>query len=354
MTAAAPVPHQDEPKGSPRNTWTFSVREMMTATAAYPERSRDAVRWLHTHAMERGLSMKETAGAIGYDVTVLSRVMRGKYGVDGLPGNLGKVAEAIEALRQRITEQGNVRKVPFVMTPTAKKIHQACDFARVYNLCAIIMGDTQKGKTMALRAYAAEHQPVRYFSVPDAATRRDVVVALLRSMGGAYKSKAGELKMRLADCFDEHMALIVDEVHQAWLTRDGVKEARRTMEMFRWLYDTTGVQIIFSGTRVFGDRIANDAVLEQLKQRAPMELVLPNKTPLGDAWAIAGHFNLTRPAPASDTYAEIRHIVQGTGLRRFTTYLQAAQVSADKGKQPVTWDHFLNAYANFQRLTQGE
>lgn len=347
--AAPAAPALDDPKGSPRNTWKITPAEIMAGTRKYPDAARDSVRWIHNHAVKNGLTMKETAGLIGYDVSVLSRLMRGRYGVDGLGGNLDIVTGKIEQFRARVSEQGDVQRIPFILTPTAKKIHGVCDAARAYGNCAIIMGDTQKGKTMALRAYADADPQVRFFSLPPGASRRTTVQGLLRSMGGAYKSNNSELDSRLAECFDEHQCLIIDEGHQPWLGRYGVRGAHLVMELLRWLYDTTGVQIIFCGTRVFGEKMEDDGVLEQLRQRAPFVLTLPNKTPLGDVWAIAKYYSLE--PPKGDERDDVRHVVEGTGLRRLTTYLQAAKVMADRKKQPVSWALFLKAYDHFEALT---
>ena len=73
----------------------------------------------------------------------------------------------------------------FVLTPSARKIFLACDFARESHTPVILSGPSQIGKTWALRQYQATHNHGRtiLIEVEAACGRRGLIRAAAAASG---------------------------------------------------------------------------------------------------------------------------------------------------------------------------
>ena len=329
--------------------WPMGGDHVMQATGNLPDRQRDLVRWLFFHSAGKGLSMAEAADAIGYDPTNVGRVMRGVYA-----GNMDKVCEAIERLKGIEEQRANIVKTRFVLTTVAKRIHALCDLALIYQNIALVYGDSQIGKTEALleRARIGGRGAVRYIRLPAAASKQGVLHAFAEACGVCATFKLDLLYERIINSIDANTLVIVDELHLAFETYQE-KVCVKVLAMIREIYDRTHCGMILCGTNVAREEIEKGNLkltLEQLRRRGIFRLQLPRVAPWSDRVAIAASFGLE--PPEGHARAVVDEIVQSSGLRAFTSFLQAGGKMAANRKEAFTWAHVVRAYDTVKAYSQ--
>jgi DNA transposition AAA+ family ATPase len=334
-----------------RASWPFGGDHVMAATKELPERQRDLVRWMFFRSIEEGVSLKDAADAIHYSNTVLWRVMKGEY-----EGDVSAVCDAIESYKRICDQRDGIARQAFVETDTAKRIWKICDAATTYQSIAMIFGDSQTGKTTALKEYARRHNhgATKYIRMPAAAGVQMVMRAFADACGISHKCNYEAMRERVQDAIDENTLVIVDELHQAFNTYQ--KHARvAVLEVIREIHDNSNCGMVLCGTNVAREEIErgqHKLLLEQLRRRGIFRLQLPQVAPWSDRVAIAAAYGLSDPEGAArETVDEIVH---ASGLRAYVSYLQAATKVASKRKQPLAWRHVQDAYDTVKKYSKFE
>ena len=341
MTVMEPVPA--------KQPWPFGGDHVMRATLALPEKQRDLVRWLFFNSIATGLSLKEASAAIKYDPTTVGRVMRGAY-----DGNIGKVCDSISRLKELEESREDIVKSRFVKTRVSSLIFDMCDLALVHQNIATVFGESQIGKTEALlaRARAGGRGTAFYVRLPAAASKQGVLRAFAKAFGVRDSRNLDELQERIINAVDANTLLMIDEMHLPFETYQD-RVCVKVMAIIREIYDRTHCGMVLVGTNVFRDEIDRGKfklTLEQLRRRGIYRLQLPNVAPFEDRVAIAASFGFS--APEGHARAVVEEIVRASGLRAYTSFLQAAGKRAANRKQPLSWDHVVAVYETLKAYSQ--
>jgi DNA transposition AAA+ family ATPase len=314
------------------------------ATAELPDHQRSALRWLHAHGAENDYTLAELGRKIRYDETTVYRVFYGKY-----EGRIDNVVAEIESLRKLTEERAKSRKLDFIETALAKKIWRVCEAALEFQRLAFIFGDSQIGKSTALKRYAADHNhgSTIYMSIPTGGALSHFLDALAVALRISPQQKDKELRRRILGAFDDRMLLIVDEAHQALLT----KRTINPLEFVRELHDARGCGVVLAGTNVFRDGIETGSLaplLKQTRRRRLVGLQLPNAPAAKDLNAFAAAYGLP---PASGESLQLQtSVIRDEALGMWLTLLRMASKLAAKQQKKLVWAHVQQAHAGLQTL----
>lgn len=320
------------------------------ATAELPDEQRSAIRRLHAHGAEHDLSLAELGKLVRYDETTLSRVFHGKY-----EGNLANVVKEIADFFALHDERSKGRKLTFIETDLARRVWKVCGAALEYQRIGFIFGDTQIGKTEALRKYQQDHNhgSTIYVSVPTGGSMSLFLAALAKALRISPQQKEKELIRRIFEAFDDRMLLIVDEAHQCLYSK-GETRGARTLEFVRELFDARKCGVVICGTNVFRDEMDSGrfaGVLKQMKRRRLVALQLPSTPTASDLNTIAEAYGL---APATgEALALQTDAIREEGLGFWLTLLRMAAKGASTNKARMAWSHVIRAHAGSKMLEGG-
>ncbi len=321
----------------------------MNATKHYSADARDALRWFFFYCIDVDISRSEAATLVKVDQSTIYRVFTGTY-KDGhgkriLPKTL---LANIKSFRRIEGQRVTLGDVPFVLTPTAKRIWQICDLAVSSNRIASIYGKSQTGKTTALLEYkhAHNHGSTKYIRTEPSSGIHEMMRQIGKECALSPKTSYDKLKDRVVRAVDRNTLLIVDEIHElAFTYRQRSKLS--CVEVLRWLHDTTRCGMVICGTNIWRDEMKDGKdkdLLEQMERRGVFRLQLPSEPTRADLKVIFKKaFNLDWPI------GEAAEIVKETntrqGLTAVTEYLRYGNRLASKADEPLSWKHFEKAYA---------
>ena len=277
----------------------------------------------------------------------LSQLFSGKY-----PAALDNFVAEIEAFRKLTEQRSSVQQIGFIETELSRKIFRCCEGASIYQRIFFIFGVSQIGKTRALEQYAGRSQDVIYVRMPEGGNLGDFLYELALSLKISTEYNTAQLKRRIKAAFDDRMTLIVDEVHQCFMTKGGASRLR-SIEFIRELYDRSKCGVVLTGTNIFRDEIQNGRhkkMLEQLDLRSLGTIQLPDRPLDKDLQAFAAAYGLGKP---TDRAAELqKKIIKENRLSRWLAILQAASRLAQKKGEVMEWTHVLTAHAGLESLAK--
>ena len=321
------------------------------ATQNLPEEQMLAVRWLHSHYYDSGISLAETGRLIGYDGGTISKIFHAKY-----EGDLAAVVKAITRYRKLVEERASVNRAPYIETRLYRDIQECCQAALTYQKMAFIYGESQVGKTAALKHYAAKHNhgETIYVRMPAGGALGAFTHALAECLRMSVNTNITLLQTNILRSVTSRNLLIIDEAHRLFQTRNHGRQSTRTLEFIRDLYnDGEGCAVVLCGTNVFRENVEDRAMekfLRQFVRRSLIRRQLPDVPLRADLNAFAKHYGLE---PASgDAFRLQTRIVTDHGLGVWLTTLTAAARNATRQKKQMTWEHVIKAHAFFQSLEQ--
>ena len=330
------------PNGLPTSgNINISGDTMAKATSDLPDEQKILIRWFYAHAQLEGWSLRDAADKLRCDTTVLYRIWTGKYGASP-----NKFCERIAMFKRIADERAGVKKHEFVETSVSKAVWLACNYALVTQSIALIYGESQIGKTTACEEFARRnnHGCTKLVRMPAAGGVQLMMREIARACFVSNRSSFDQLRERVLSAVDESNLIIVDEVHQAFLSYQ-TGSAVKCLEVLREIHDRTKCGMVLVGTKVWKDELRSGGLakmLQQLRRRGAVEKELPDVLPDRDVAAIAKAFGLG--APDGQALQYVRLVLRDWGLGRFTKYLQAASRAAAKARTKLSWDHFVEAY----------
>lgn len=325
------------------------------ATENLPDEHRSLIRWLHAHAFAQNWTLETTAAAIKRDPNTLYQVFTGRH-------QASKTAICEEILRlQTITlKREGTEKVGYIKTRLTKRIWDVCQATLTHQRISLIIGDTQIGKTTALKEYAKEHNhgETIYVSMPSGGTLGHFLEELARALRILGRHREMDLRRRILEAFDAKMLLIVDEAHQCLIAAasspHGSLRSIKTLEFIREIHDRTGAGIIISATPIFAREMEDgkfSGVLAQIYNRRLINLRLPRKPTTGDLSAFAAAYGLP---PAEGKAADLQdRIATGQSLGAWLTLLRMASGLAHRRKTTLTWPIVQDAARQLAALESG-
>ena len=318
-------------------------------TENLPDDQKLAIRWLHSYYYDSGQSLSDVGTAIGYDGGNVSKIFAGKY-----VGNLADFVTAISRFRKLTEERASVNRAPYIKTDLYREIEDTCQLALTYQKIAFIYGESQVGKTAALKQYAEDHNhgETTYITMPVGGMLSHFLAALAAKVRMTSSARGDILQLNIFKCFGPNNLLIVDESLRALQAKAYGGSSLKTMDFIRDLHDQTGCGVVLCGTNVFRERMDDKALrqfLNQFKRRSIIRRQLPDVPSESDLNAFARHYKL-QPA-TGDAFKLQKRVVNEHGLGVWLTTLTCAARAASKRKNSeMNWGDVLKAHAFFASM----
>lgn len=317
-------------------------------TANLPPEEREAIRWLHRHYWDEDLSLTTLGRALGYHASTLSRIMRAEY-----DGGRGEVVKAIEKYRADLEQRTRSKKTPFIKTALFEELRENCDLARSFAKIVCLWGESQIGKTTNLKQIASEDRDglTLYVEIMPGAREADLITSLCQKLRLSSRQRTAELRLNIARelrkaALRGPLLLIVDEGARAGGKRIYGGGGFACLEFIRWLHDTVGFGVLFCGTNLTRDQLADadhEKYLNQFNRRCLRKVQLPDIPSRADLNAFARHYGLD-PAVGDARKVE-KAIIATHGLGVWLTLFPLAQERAASDRKGMTWEHVLRALA---------
>ncbi|MBP5788186.1 MAG: AAA family ATPase [Kiritimatiellae bacterium] len=321
------------------------------AANKFTQRQADLIWWFFCMCREKAWSSRQAASAIGLSSpSTISRLFACNY-----EASVQSICDRIERYKRSIEERGNVNDMPFVETSISRDVEKVCKAAWFSQSVAFIWGESQTGKTYALRHYQATHNhgATKYIRVPTAATIQLASAEIARACAVSGEGEWSNIRQRILKAVDSQNLVIVDEAHQVFTTTAD-KQAKKVLEFLREVHDRTGCGMVMCMTNMGRDAIETSSlapVFKQLSRRGVVKLQLPDTAPLRDYLDIAAAaFSL--PAPEGQELETVKHIRVAGGIGVYCKYLQMARRLADNKEETLAWSHFQAAYDALAALSK--
>lgn len=387
VTTTPQAPEQETTASAPTNgvlamnaiRFRIPADQVAKAVAALPDRERQAIKWFAAHCRAHNLGREEVgkllkkADGSYYSYDSAYQVLTGRRTDAGL--SVEPFVKSIEAFR-RITEERLAQaESGFIETRLSRMIWGVCRKSLLRKKISFIFGDSQIGKTTALREYARRnnHGETIYCDMPTGGSLGPFMAALAVSLGIPPQAKHADLRRRILDSVDDRMLVILDNVHRC-LPRCRAAGARGllTFELIQELYDAAGCGVVLSMTNEGRDQLRKGSFAKRLEQiwfRRLSPLQLPKFPPRDDMALFARAYGLE---PATDEPVTIRstyhdsdgrertrehtdnplrlqdHVLRTEGLGVWIAILQDASDMARLGRRSISWGAVLRAHQQSQ------
>lgn len=364
-----PVP-ENHSGDNVRASWPFSLHQIRSNIAHCSPQAKEVMvsAFLWCTEAKHPIHRNEFARRVKYSANVIYKVYSGKYrNSDGVQLDIPEklISATVNFLRLE-KERSLGDRNEFVLTPTAKRIHTACDLARESQTPVFIVGRSQIGKTWALEAYAEEknHGATPYIRMKAASGLGGMARRIAVKLGISPDSNTANLIDYIKNALTKDMLPIFDELHLLMYTY------RRSsffacLEVLREIIDEVGCGAVFCGTQLLMDKIraGEKGEMEQLLKRGVHRVVLPNMATKKDLTAILEKWGLPFPKKGEivsvqsiddEPYAVLRNLAKHNGLKAITERMRYAGKIAQKSKAQLTWEHFLEAHLTIESESQPE
>ena len=235
--------------------------------------------------------------------------------------------------------------LPFVETRFAKRVWQTINYARKYGKITFVFGESQIGKTRAIREYVSRTGGAYYVRMPSSPTLRLFVHDFADALGAPERLTFPQRRRYILNRLSASDVVVVDECHQAILTERSINPTTaKIFEFIREIYDAVGCGLTLCSTNVFENEMTNGAlsgVLEQCNRRSLVTLHCPSRPSAGDLAkfsAAQGLPEITDEARAVQAEV-IKHECLGVWL---TIMRMAGEIAASQGRS-VSWDDVVLA-----------
>jgi DNA transposition AAA+ family ATPase len=317
-----------------------------------PTDQAEILRFWFYLAKERSWSLAKVQDATGVSTTVLSKVFRGVYNA-----GLEKVADTL--IKARATYAEAVDNPDFIMTSLAKRFFAAAEKTRALGTVSILWGKMGIGKTTIAEEYQRQnnHGKTMLVRFPVGTTFAYFVQVIARAAGVSTRSQSQfhQREKIIATLAAGKRLLIVDELHQAFLTTRG-DTAVKCIEFLREIKDQAGCGLMLVGTEVIEREFfkgQHKEALAQLVDRGTVQIPLPSKPTKSDILAFLRHYGLTMPGEKDPEAARLLDdILKASGLRKLTDHLRDGAAYAGRKDELFTWDHFTDAFDAIASLSK--
>jgi DNA transposition AAA+ family ATPase len=314
-----------------------------------PHDEQELLTWFHQHILDEGLNWDAASEAIGYERSVIFRLLRGTYQAE----SWAKPLSAIRSYRRIAIQRASIVRAEFRENATSRMIWAGLDYALANNSITTIIGESRQGKTVAARAWAEANNHGRsvYVVAPPVGGIKMLMRVIAQRVGANKNQSIVQLADSLHRAFNRNRILIVDEAHRL-MPNDARTLNPANLELLRDLHDQTGCALALIATSRFSDRLRSGTYqFEQLIGRIGMPIRLPRNSGKGDIMPILEQY-IPQPSPALlDELISIGNKPGRLGILSET--LKVASRMAAKAKQPMSEDHVAKAI-EIRRKMSGE
>ncbi|MEN8723851.1 MAG: AAA family ATPase [Alphaproteobacteria bacterium] len=287
------------------------------------------------------LSQAKTADKAGIAKATFSAWLNGTYSGDKQRVTR-EVANWLRGHMEKTDALDNIPRVPaFRPTPTANKIKQTLQMAKMLPEIVVINGQPGMGKTSTLEQFALTHANVWYVPcTPLCSSPTTVMAEMLRAMhlaASAYRS---------ADRFNL-LRRQSDGREGLWILDDAQHLSIGALEMIRSLFDQISCGVALCGSDGLYAQLEtgpNARKHAQLASRIGHKLSLKKPTK-GDVNVLLDAWDVKDKAAA-----EFLHGIafKPGALRKMTKVLQLGTLSANAAEEPFNKDHAVDAAATLE------
>lgn len=364
QTAAALVNMGDTIRAS----WKFSLDAVRSNIAHCSAEAKDLLVWAFTWCIDPAhpLHFKEFSERVGYSDNKFYKIYHGKdrHPTTGELMDLSAgMVDALKKFRRIELQRAKLGRARFVMTPTAKKIFQACDLARESQTPVMLYGASQLGKTEALKQYCIENNHGRSVMVELEAVSglAGVLKAMATVMGISPNATTPDLIARIKKGLTPDMLVVFDELHLlANCYRKGSFFA--TMEQIRRIFDFAKCGFVGTFTLLGYDMAEKlrKRELEQVFRRGVHRINLGDRPTTGDLAAILDSVGLEMPARSDvvsvvagrntiseQPYEMLKQLAVEQGLKSIVERLRYGAKLADS--DALNWEHVVKAHLMIQK-----
>jgi DNA transposition AAA+ family ATPase len=350
-----------------RASWQVSLGDLRSNIAhCRPEAKQalvDAFLWCIQHDIHKA----EFATAIGASDNLMYRVITGRYTNPSTGARLDISPKHLTAIQRWLREQkaAATKRSAFILTPTAKRVHLACNLAAESHTPVMLYGPSHIGKTWALEHWAEQnnHGRTAYLRCCAASGLGGILSEIASRIGVSPGANKDAMIRRIRKALTMDMVLIIDELHL--LTNTYRKESFfACIEVLREFYDRIGLGMVLSMTNLGRDKVETEKrrELEQVFRRGVHRVQLANMPTRGDLAAILGVYGLEFPKPkdqiivsgiAEQPYAILRQLALEEGLKAITERIRyAAKLASRKTTTgddiTITWEDWVRAHLTIQ------
>lgn len=347
-----------------RASWKFSLDNVRANIGYMSPEAKELLVWAFTWCIdaEHPLHFQEFATRLGYSENKLYKVYSGK---DRHPetGQLmdlsAKIVDSLRKFKKLELQRAKLGRSKFVVTPTAKRIYQACDLARESQTPVMIYGASQIGKTETCRQYCIENNHGRSILVELEAVNGlgGVLKAIAVKLGISPKTNTPDLIERIKRAVTPDMVIILDEVHLLANTYRR-QSFFACMEQIRRIWDAKKFGLVFTYTLLgYEDSEKHrKRELEQIFRRGVHKINLGDRPTVPDIAAILDAVGLELPGRYDEItvkvgtgamiteqpYEMLKQIACEHGLKAIIERLRYGAKLA--GEDAITWEHVVKAH----------
>lgn len=360
----------------------FRIRgdTIQEVTANLPDRQRDALRWLAGYCQRTNQSHRAVAPLLKqpngepYSHDSIYHALTGGRTTD----QLGNIVEAIERFRKLAEEREETVVTGFIPTLISRRIWANCRKALRRRRVLFIYGPSQIGKTVALEAYAKKfnHGETRYVRLPVGCGFKLFLRLLAEAAHVPMYQHEVALRDAIMGAFDDHMLLIVDEMHEPFGADGKNKLGVKVVNFLRELYDRRKCGLVLCGTSVFREALTLGPFaknMEQILRRGLPPVQLPAAPTAADLALFAKAYGLGA-APDQEIGVKVTfvdssgkeqqqtltqnpsklqaQVCADDGLGRWIAILQEAEDVAREKRRSLTWGIVLHAWHSFEHDDQ--
>jgi DNA transposition AAA+ family ATPase len=339
------------------------------------EREKTALRWLFGYLRSKNLGSSDCEEVLPkkdkggyYSWASIYAALTGRRGDQG--ASLTPMVESIEEFRRTLEGTSRLGDGGFIITRLYREIEKRCERARKRQRIFFLFGDSQIGKTEALKHYAFTHNhgSTIYIEVPTGGA----ITTLLKEFAeklGIPDCRTQDMRARVMKCFDEGVLLVLDEGHRLFHGKRGLE----SLDFIRELYNRRGCGIVMAMTNEGKKELLTGTHakrLEQLWRRRIAPLQTPNIPSEADMADFSIAYGLD---PAHDrevrvqvevvntttgdierkNYGEAplalqKRVLESDGLGVWLTILQDAIEIKHEAKKPMSWGCVVRAYCAYR------
>jgi DNA transposition AAA+ family ATPase len=229
--------------------------------------------WFHQHLLDEGLDWKSACEALGYDRSVLFRVLKGTY-----EGSWKNVVSAVLSYRKILSERTLIQRTEFAENSISRLVWGGLDYAVANNSITLIEGESGIGKSVSGRKWKEDNNHGRsvYVIAPVIGGAKALLREICAAIGANKNQNVPQMLESIRRAFNKNRILIVDEA-QRLLPTDR-RSSPVMVEYLRDLHDRTGCALAFIATSRLSEQLKKmEYQFEQVLGRIGMPVRLPRK-----------------------------------------------------------------------------
>lgn len=305
--------------------------------------------WLVGYAADHDWSLNDLAVQAGVSAKTMRSVLKGTY-----EANVEKHLLSLVTLKARLTLVQGDDELPFVETRLACYTMDLAEFTQKNHYAAILIGQTQWGKTEAVKEYARRHpDTVVLVRCPVSVSPTRLLFRICKQIGVSVNLKPEEMIDRILRYLTPDHLLIVDEIHHV-LKSD--KMGQKGVEQLRELRDLSGCGLLLTATPEFEVAMETNpawsGMLKQLSKRNACRVYrLPDVIATEDLRKVWEYYGFPEPDEGMRLSIEATALESGYGV--ITKRMNQARIAARNAGVPVTWRYYLAAVAKLADMEAG-